>query len=119
MIWSLRFHCREGGFYRHYEYADTESYRWPGFTDGDVYNESVVLSYLRERAYAVDGQLPPRIPAPRACPSPDRRSFADLLAGFCRSAGYLVPGEGRMDLAGNSGYCGRRKQGAIPALFQR
>jgi len=64
MIWSLRFRNREGGFYHHFEYNGVESYRWPGFTNGDFYNERMVLSFLRDRAYRIDGLVPPPIPVP-------------------------------------------------------
>jgi mannan endo-1,4-beta-mannosidase len=66
MIWSLRFRNREGGFYHHFEYNGVESYRWPGFKSGDFYNERMVVSFLRDRAYRIDGQLPPRMPVPAA-----------------------------------------------------
>lgn len=64
MVWSLRFHNREGGFYNHYEYGRAEAYRWPGFVNGDAYDERLALSFLRDRAYRIDGALPPRLPVP-------------------------------------------------------
>jgi mannan endo-1,4-beta-mannosidase len=66
MIWSLRFRNREGGFYHHYEYSGVESYRWPGFKSGDFYNERLVVSFLRDRAYRIDGLIPPPLPVPGA-----------------------------------------------------
>ena len=65
MIWSLRVHNREGGFYHHYEYNNAEAYRWPGFESGDVSFERPVLAFLRDRAYKIDGTLPPPVEAPR------------------------------------------------------
>jgi mannan endo-1,4-beta-mannosidase len=64
MIWSLRFRNREGGFYHHYEYNNVESYRWPGFSGGDFYDERVVLSILREKAHQIDGTVVGRLPVP-------------------------------------------------------
>ena len=64
MIWSLRFRNREGGFYHHFEYNGVESYRWPGFKSGDYYHERMVIHFLRDRAYRIDGRVPPRIPVP-------------------------------------------------------
>jgi mannan endo-1,4-beta-mannosidase len=66
MIWSLRPHAREGGYYGHYEYANTAAYHWPGSAAGDPYNERLVMNFLRDRAYRIDGMLPPReeIPDP-------------------------------------------------------
>lgn len=66
MIWSLRYRNREGGFYNHYEYNNTSAYHWPGFSSGDVYNEKVVLSLLREKAYQIDGKTVPPLPIPEA-----------------------------------------------------
>ncbi|HTR81444.1 MAG TPA: cellulase family glycosylhydrolase, partial [Bacteroidota bacterium] len=64
MIWSLRFRCREGGFYYHYEYGNYEAYRWPGFTSGDFYDEKTVLEILREKAHEIDGLPTESLPVP-------------------------------------------------------
>lgn len=64
MVWSLRFHNRDGGFYHHYEYGKAEAYRWPGFVNGDAYDERMALGFLRDRAFRIDGELPPRLPVP-------------------------------------------------------
>jgi hypothetical protein len=64
MLWSLRFRNREGGFYNHYEYSNTAAYRWPGYPNGDVYDERMVLSIIREKAFEIDGATEPRLPVP-------------------------------------------------------
>ncbi len=64
MLWSLRFHSRNGGFYHHYEYDGYESYRWPGFPSGDFYDERMVLSIIRDKAWEMDSVVPPRLPVP-------------------------------------------------------
>ena len=66
MVWSLRFRNRDGGFYCHHEYGGVSAYRWPGFPDGNAYDERMVLSILREKAYEIDGAIAPPIPAPEA-----------------------------------------------------
>ena len=66
MIWSLRYRNRDGGFYHHYEYSNVESYRWPGFSSGDFYDERVVLEILREKAHQIDGVTTDRLPVPAA-----------------------------------------------------
>ena len=66
MIWSLRFRTREGGFYHHYEYNNIAAYRWPGFRNGELYDEKIVLNIIRDRAYAIDGRSVPRLTAPAA-----------------------------------------------------
>ncbi|MEJ5351489.1 MAG: cellulase family glycosylhydrolase [Melioribacteraceae bacterium] len=65
MIWSLRFHNREGGFYHHYEYNNVSAYRWPGFSSGDWYDEKLVLNMIREKAYQIDGLPVPPMPVPK------------------------------------------------------
>jgi mannan endo-1,4-beta-mannosidase len=64
MLWSLRYRNRDGGFYCHYEYNNVEAYRWPGFPNGDFYDERMVLSIIREKAYEIDGSTQPRLPVP-------------------------------------------------------
>ena len=74
MIWSLRGHAREGGYYGHYEYNNAAAYHWPGSAWGDPYNERLVVSLMRERAFRINGQMPAReeIPeAPRLLPITD------------------------------------------------
>jgi hypothetical protein len=66
MIWSLRYRNREGGFYHHYEYNNVGAYRWPGYSNGEIYDERLVLALLREKAYQIDGVTAPRLPAPEA-----------------------------------------------------
>ena len=51
LIWSLRIHSREGGFYWHAQPAGGslyKAYHWPGFSTGDVYDERTVLTLLRQ-----------------------------------------------------------------------
>lgn len=64
MLWSLRFHNREGGFYNHYEYNNVAAYRWPGFNDGNWYDEKLILNLIREKAYQIDGLTVPPLPIP-------------------------------------------------------
>ena len=43
LLWSLRMHRREGGFYWHMEVGTGrniyKAYHWPGFASGDRYDE--------------------------------------------------------------------------------
>ncbi len=66
MIWSLRQRNREGGFYQHYEYNKVGAYRWPGFINGDIYSECLVLAIIREKAHQIDSTTVPRLPIPLA-----------------------------------------------------
>jgi len=64
MIWSLRYRTREGGFYHHYEYNTIGAYRWPGFANGEFYDEQLVLAIIREKAHQIDRVPVPRMPVP-------------------------------------------------------
>ncbi len=70
LLWSLRMHRREGGFYWHMEVGTGKNifkaFHWPGFDSGERYDEKAVMSLVREKAYAIRGEKPPAInrPAP-------------------------------------------------------
>ncbi len=65
MIWSMRFHSRDGGFYQHAEsYAG--SYRFPGFASGNYYHEKSIMSFMRKSAYRIDSLPEPPLPIPDA-----------------------------------------------------
>jgi mannan endo-1,4-beta-mannosidase len=91
MVWSLRFRNRDGGFYFHHEYYNYSAYHWPGFSTGTPYDERVVLSMLRSKAYEIDSTVPPRLPVP---PPPVLLESADVSAlswrGSVGAQSYLV-----------------------------
>jgi hypothetical protein len=67
LVWSLRFHRREGGFYWHSEPAGGgifKAYHWPGFASGTDYDERGLLARMRERAFAIQGRPVPPLEAP-------------------------------------------------------
>jgi mannan endo-1,4-beta-mannosidase len=67
LVWSLRFHRREGGFYWHSEPLGSglfKAYHWPGFESGDDYDERDLLAAIRARAFRIQGRTPPPLPAP-------------------------------------------------------
>jgi len=58
MIWSLRYHNRDGGFYWHSEPASASlynPYHYPGFPSGDGWNERETLKVLRVKAFEIQG----------------------------------------------------------------
>jgi hypothetical protein len=59
MIWSMRQHNRDGGFYSH-----GASYRWPGFAAGPRWDEKKVVGLLRKKAFEINGLAPTPIPIP-------------------------------------------------------
>ena len=68
LLWSLRFHNRDGGFYWHFEPAGGDKYKayhWPGFDSGVRYDEKAVLDLQRRKAFEIRGLPAPPIEAPR------------------------------------------------------
>ncbi|MHC4206137.1 MAG: cellulase family glycosylhydrolase, partial [Planctomycetota bacterium] len=62
LIWSLRYRSRDGGFYWHSEpYGGDlfKSYHWPGFASNAAFDETGLLSLMRQKAFEIRG-----IPAP-------------------------------------------------------
>ena len=66
MIWSLRFHNRDGGFYMHRENNGNGPFRYPGFESGEVYNEKEIIEFMRSRAFSVDNIEAPKPSIPNA-----------------------------------------------------
>jgi hypothetical protein len=68
LLWSLRMHRREGGFYWHMEVGTGrniyKAFHWPGFAAGDRYDERMVMRMMREKAHEIRGQQPPPLPVP-------------------------------------------------------
>jgi hypothetical protein len=68
LLWSLRFHDRDGGFYWHSEPAGGDLYKafhWPGSAVfGAGYDEISLMALVRSNAYEIRGLTPPPIPAP-------------------------------------------------------
>jgi hypothetical protein len=68
LLWSLRFHSRDGGFYWHMEVGTGgnfyKAYHWPGFASGAAYDEKAVLALTREKGFEIQGVAPPAIEPP-------------------------------------------------------
>lgn len=65
LLWSLRMHRREGGFYWHMEVGTGKNiykaFHWPGFKSGQRYDEQAVVALVREKAYEIRGLKPPAL----------------------------------------------------------
>jgi hypothetical protein len=61
MIWDMRQHNRDGGFYYH-----GMTFRWPGFASGSRRDEASVISLMRQKAYEINGLIQPPLPIPAA-----------------------------------------------------
>lgn len=63
LIWSLRFHNRDGGFYWHSEPMGSgiyKAYHLPGFAAGTSYDEKNVVNLMRQKAFEIRGM--PELP---------------------------------------------------------
>ena len=63
LLWSLRFHNRDGGFYWHSEPMGDglyKAYHWPGFTSGNEYGEKNVMKMMQEKAFLIRKQNMPK-----------------------------------------------------------
>jgi len=69
LVWSLRSHNRDGGFYWHHEPHGGDlfkAYHWPGFASGEAYDETRLLREMRRRAFLIRGMDEPDLEAPAA-----------------------------------------------------
>ncbi|MDZ7721861.1 MAG: hypothetical protein U5R06_03290 [candidate division KSB1 bacterium] len=87
LYWSLRFHNRDGGFYRHSEPAIGglfKSYHFPGFPSGAANAEQGILEVMRSRAFAFqESRQAPMLNCSRCtCHAAGGRSRSPQLAGF-------------------------------------
>jgi hypothetical protein len=93
LLWSIRSHRRDGGFYYHNE-AGTRwnSYHWPGFSAGESYDESRLLAFLSRKAYEIRGLPLPPVSAPTGKPSLFPVGFAGELRwrGCIGANGYDI-----------------------------
>lgn len=65
LIWSLRFHNKDGGFYFHSE-GKYSAYHWPGFPEGNISDEKNVLNLLRSYAFKIRKLAVPPVDPPGA-----------------------------------------------------
>ena len=91
MIWSLRFHNRDGGFYMHLENTGSGPFRFPGFESGNNYNEKEIINMMRESAYKIDGKIPPKLEIPKA---PELLNIKDVFdiswKGSIGASSYII-----------------------------
>jgi mannan endo-1,4-beta-mannosidase len=62
LIWGLRGHREEGGFYWHSEPFGRgiyKAYHWPGFSTGNSYDEENLMQVLSQNAFKIQGKLIP------------------------------------------------------------
>ena len=67
LLWSLRFHDRDGGFYWHSEPAGGnlfKAFHWPGSPVAAAYDEIALMAITRTNAFAIRGLPVPPVPVP-------------------------------------------------------
>lgn len=68
LIWSLRRHHPEGGFYQHSEpligYDYYRAYHWPGFNEGEINDERNLMAMFRRKAFEIQNKPVPPISLP-------------------------------------------------------
>ena len=102
LVWSLRSHNRDGGFYWHHEPHGGDhfkAYHWPGFVSGEAYDERRFLREMRRRAFEIRGMDVPDLAAP-ATPEIIEVTAGGLVTwrGSAGASGYDVQ---RAEAAGN------------------
>jgi len=94
LLWSLRFHNRDGGFYWHSEPLGSnqfKAYHWPGSPIGAAYDEIKLMTLVREQAFAINGERLTALPIPEP---PKLLEFTNVAAiswqGSVGASSYVV-----------------------------
>jgi hypothetical protein len=92
LIWSLRVHNQDGGYYWHHEPFGGDffkAYHWPGGPAGEPYDEARFMRMVRENAWQIQNRPAPALAAPAA---PELISVTDggivTWRGSTGAAGY-------------------------------
>jgi len=91
MAWSLRFRNRDGGFYYHQKLL----YRYPGFSEGQDWDEPAATKLFKEKAFQIAGreiQADP-IPAPPKL-LPIETPFKISWQGSAGASSYIIERKG-------------------------
>jgi hypothetical protein len=96
MVWSLRYHSRDGGFYVHQEDKGFSSFHVPGFppSKGFGQDDERMAKMVREQGWKMQGVDPKSVPAP--VPPPCKPAYckaspAELVwFGSAWAASYLI-----------------------------
>jgi mannan endo-1,4-beta-mannosidase len=92
LLWSLRFHNRDGGFYWHTEPSGGNHYKafhWPGSPLGAGYDEIPFLEKVREHAFGIRNL---KVPARQTPTAPTLRPITNVASiswqGSAGASGY-------------------------------
>lgn len=94
LIWSLRGHNTDGGFYWHSEPFGGnlfKAYHWPGFASGDAFDERGCVALVRKKAFEIQNLAQPDLQPP-APPHllPIKEGAALTWQGAAGAAGYAI-----------------------------
>jgi len=67
LVWSLRFHNSDGGYYWHHEPHGGDffkAFHWPGGPAGEPYDETRFMHLVRAKAYEIRGIPAPKLDVP-------------------------------------------------------
>ncbi|UII76465.1 hypothetical protein LV716_01375 [Flagellimonas sp. HMM57] len=94
LIWSLRHHRKDGGFYWHSEPLGAgvfKAYHWPGFNSGNAYDEYNLLKMYRSKAFEIQQIKKPKITAPEAPELlPIKNAYSISWRGSMGATGYNI-----------------------------
>lgn len=65
LIWSLRYHNKDGGFYWHTD-GKYSAYHWPGFSENSISDEINIMKLMRAYAYKIRKLPVPPLDLPEA-----------------------------------------------------
>ncbi len=91
LMWSIRSHRRDGGWYYHNEGGTpVNSFHVPGFAAGFAYEETRLLDLLRAEAYAIRGMNVPPVERPTPAPVLMVKGAGFTWRGSAGAAAYTL-----------------------------
>jgi len=91
LLWSIRSHRRDGGFYYHNEGGTPiNSFHVPGFAAGYHYQEQQILDLIRREAHAIRGLRVPPVRKPSPAPLLSGQRGALVWRGSTGASDYTV-----------------------------
>jgi mannan endo-1,4-beta-mannosidase len=91
LMWSIRAHRRDGGWYYHNEGGTSvNSFHVPGFAAGFVYEETRMLDLLRTEAFLIRGIAPEPVALPSPAPVLMKQGNGFTWRGSTGAAFYTI-----------------------------
>lgn len=91
LMWSIRGHRRDGGWYYHNEGGtNVNSFHVPGFAAGYQYDEIRILDMMRTEAYLLRGEEPTLVKKPSLAPVLFRQGEGFTWRGATGAAFYTI-----------------------------